>query len=250
MRKEVWLMIFKNIVTLQPKIYQDFYTNLDFLVEQIQKAPKDSLILAPEVALTGFSYQRMEEASEFSKIATQKFLDASTDKTFMTTMIEKKGRGFFNNFKVFWHNTLIHKQSKSKLFALGNEHLHFQAGDEEECVPFVIDGVKCAALICYELRFIEKWQKIQDVEIIFIPAQWGEVRKEHFVTLARALAIANQCYVVVSNPRNLQMAKNSAIITPYGIMHKNDKKPCIEVEINLEEVEHMRKHIQLRGMSV
>lgn len=241
-------MIFKNIITLQPHIHQDFNSNLDFLLQQIQKAPEGSILLAPEVMLTGFAYQRMEEASEFSKIATQKILDVIADKTLIITMIERRGRDFFNNLKVFHNSTLIHKQAKSKLFALGNEHLHFKQGDEEECVPFVIDGIKCGALVCFELRFIENWKKLQQAEIIFIPAQWGEARKQHLATLSRALAIMNQSFVVVSNPMNLQMAKNSSIITPYGIVHKNDKKYSINLEINLEEVEHMRKYIQVRNV--
>lgn len=250
MPKEALLMIFKKIYTLQPRILQDFNSNLDFLIQQIESAEEDSILLAPEVMLSGFSYQKMEEASEFSRIATQRILEATTNKTCIITMIEKNGNAFFNNLKVFHRNCVIHKQAKTKLFALGDEHLHFAQGSVEECVPFVIDGVKCGALICFELRFPKMWERMREAEIIFVPAQWGEPRKEHFETLTRALAILNQSYVVASNPMNLQMARGSAIISPYGLVHKNDKKELIELEINLDEVHRVRKYIQIREHDV
>ncbi|RDU71363.1 carbon-nitrogen hydrolase family protein [Helicobacter anseris] len=240
-------MIFKKIYTLQPHIHQDFNANLEFLLKQINQAQKDSIILAPEVMLTGFAYQKMEEASEFSRIATEKILDATTNKTCIITMIEKNNQMFFNNLKVFHNNEVIHKQAKTKLFVLGDEHLHFKQGDIGECVPFMIDGIKCSALICFELRFPQMWDLVRDSDMVFVCAQWGGPRKEHFETLSRAMAILNQSYVITSNPKNLQMAKGSAIISPYGLVFKNDRKEVIELEVNLEEVSRVRKYIQVRG---
>ena len=242
-------MISKRVYTLQPSIFQDFDRNLDFIIAQLYEIPYGGILLAPEVALTGFAYQRMEEASEFSKKATEKLLSASEGKTFMTTMIEKKNKNFYNNFKVFHHGSIIHKQAKSKLFSLGDEHLYFKEGDSDECVPFVIDGVKCGALVGFELRFLEMWNQMYDAEIIFIPAQWAKIRKMHFETLSRALAIANQSFVITSNPSNQQVECGSAIITPYGLVHLNDHKHRIELEIDLEEVVRMRKYIQTKRVN-
>ncbi len=239
-------MTFKQIYTLQPSIKQDFHHNLDFILKYLQNAREGSIVLAPELALSGYCYQRMQEASDFSRLATERLLASCADKTLIATMIEKNGNHFYNNLKVFHRGEVIHKQAKSKLFSLGDEHLHFAKGDEGECVPFFIDGIKCAALICFELRFTPMWQRLEDAQIVFVPALWGKERKQHFETLARALAIANQCYVIASDPSNLQMAKGSSIITPFGLVHKNDNKECIELEINLKEVTHVRKSIQTR----
>lgn len=246
MRKEVLiLMTFKKIYSIQFKTTQDFNSNLEELLKIINNCEKDSIILTPEVALTGFSYQRMEEANQIARNATECFLQASKDKTIITTMIEKNRNHFFNNLKVFHNSELIHKQSKHNLFPLGEEHLHFMEGDKDEIIPFYIDGIKCGALNCFELRFIDLWEKLRGVEIIFVPAQWGLARKNHFESLLKGLALLNQCFVVASNGANQQIARSSSIITPYGGITQDDNSRIITSEINLSEIEKIRKYINI-----
>ena len=237
-------MISKSLYTLQFKTKQNFEENLIYFKNLILECESDSIILAPEVALTNFCYQRMEEASEFAKEATETLLKLSSEKTIITTMIEKYKNGFYNNLKVFHRGELLHKQSKNKLFPLGNEHLHFQAGNIEEISPFIIDGIKCGAINCFELRFIELWQKLKGCDLIFVPAQWAKERKDHFQTLTKALAITTQSFVVASDGANDTMAKGSSVITPYGVVYKNDKKECVQAQVDLRETSKMRKYIQ------
>lgn len=130
------------------------------------------MIVVPEVVLSGFCYQKMNEASEFSKIATQELVNVSFNKTIVISMIEKCYNNFFNNLKVFLYETIIHKQLKSKLFKLGDENIYFTAGDESEICKFEINGINCAALNCFELRFTELWNLIRGLDIIFVIAQW------------------------------------------------------------------------------
>jgi len=109
-------------------------------------------------------------------------------------------------------NKIIHTQSKAELFVLNDERKYFLAGDEKDIKIIEIDGLKIASLICFELRFIRLWEKLKGADIIFIPAMWGILRKEHLETLSKALAIANQCFVIVSNSANDNMAKSSCKI--------------------------------------
>ncbi|PAF48569.1 carbon-nitrogen hydrolase family protein [Helicobacter sp. 12S02634-8] len=238
-------MISRQLCALQLKTKQDFASNLSAVAALVQKTALDAIILTPEVVFTGFCYQRMEEASEFSKRATESLLAISRDRSIITTMIEKNGNHFFNNLKVFHKGEVIHKQSKCKLFLLGEEHLHFSAGDVEEIVPFFIDGIACGALNCFELRFITLWQRVHQAEIIFVPAQWAKARKDHYETLSKALAITSESFVVASNSANDQMAKGSGIITPYGLVYRNDKKELVTLNADLSEVGKMRKYIYM-----
>ncbi len=230
---------------MQMKTGQDFIENLKYVEEFVAQCGKDAIVCAPEVALSGFAYQKMSEASTFSKLATERLLECSAKykNTLVITMIEEKNKKFFNNLKVFHKGEMIHKQSKNKLFLLGDEQLHFSPGDKEEISIFEIDGIKCAALICFELRFIELWEQIKGADIIFVSAQWAKARKNHFEVLSTALAIANQAFVMASNSANDVMAKGSAIITPYGIVYKNDKKPFVACEVDISETSRMRKYI-------
>lgn len=237
-------MISKKLYSLQVKIGLDFEANLKKVCALLEQCQEDSIVCTPEVVFSGFAYQKMAEAVEFSKIATESLLELSKSRTIVTTMIEQKRNRYFNNLKVFHKGEVIHSQAKHKLFMLGEEHLHFSAGEIEDIVPFYVDSLKCAAINCFELRFIDLWKRAQGADIIFVPAIWGKARKDQFESLCKALAIINQAFVVASDGANDTMAKGSAIITPYGVVYKNDKKEIISSQVDLSEITKMRKYIQ------
>lgn len=235
----------KRFYALQMRVRSSFEENLAQIESLSKSCGEGAIILTPECAISGFCYQKMNEASEFSKIATERLLEASFDKTIITTMIEKSKGKFYNNLKVFSRGVMIHKQSKYKLFPLSDEHNHFAAGSESEFCEFFIDNIKCAAINCFELRFPKIWELVRGADIIFVPAQWGKERKEHFETLTRALAIANQAFVVCADASNFTLAKGSAIISPFGKVIKNDKRELVSAEVDLSEVRKMRKYIKV-----
>ncbi len=241
-------MISKPLYTLQLKTKQNFEDNLTHLKNLILDCESDSIILATEVCLTNFCYQRMDEAAEFAKVATESLLRLCSDRVIVITMIEKYRNGFYNNLKVFYKGELLHKQSKHKLFPLGNEHLHFQSGDIAEIAPFEIDGIVCGAINCFELRFIELWQLLKGCDLIFVPAQWGKERKDNFETLSKALAITTQSFVMASSGANDTCAKGSAIISPFGYATKDDEQEVISLRANFNEITQARKFIDI-GLS-
>lgn len=238
-------MISKQLYALQVKTGQNFEENLTHLKNLILDCESDSIILAPEVCLTNFCYQRMDEASEFAKIATETLLRLSSDRTIAITMIEKYRDGFYNNLKVFHKGELLHKQSKHKLFPLGNEHLHFQSGDIAEIAPFKIDDLTCGAINCFELRFIELWERVKGCDLIFVPAQWGKERKDNFETLCKALAITTQSFVLASSGANDTCAKGSGIISPFGLVLTDDSKEVIAMRADFNAVSQVRKYINI-----
>lgn len=235
----------KRLYALQMKTKFNFEYNLTNIENLANNCGRDAIVLTPEVAISGFCYQRMNDASEFSVIATQRLLQASHDKTIITTMIEKQNGKFYNNLKVFSRGEMIHKQSKYKLFPLGDEHNHFSSGKESEICTFEIDGIMCAGINCFEIRFPRIWELVKGAAIIFVPGQWGRERKEHWETLTRALAIANQAFVVCADSANDTMARGSAIISPFGAVTKNDKREVVSAEVDLSEVQKMRRYINV-----
>ncbi|MBX7490534.1 carbon-nitrogen hydrolase family protein [Helicobacter turcicus] len=241
-------MISKQLYSLQVKTKQNFEENLEHLRNLIIECEGDSIILAPEVCLTNFCYQKMDEASAFAKEATKTLLTLSSDRTIITTMIEKYRNGFYNNLKVFHKGELLHKQSKHKLFPLGNEHLHFQSGDIAEISHFKIDDLVCGALNCFELRFIELWERVKGCDLIFVPAQWGKERKDNFETLTKALAITTQSFVLASSGANDTCAKGSGIITPFGVAITDDSKEIIGAKADFNAITQVRKYINI-GLS-
>lgn len=88
---------------MQMKTGQDFEENFKIIEDFIAHCGKNAIICTPEVALSGFVYQKINEAGEFSKVATERLLECSAKykNTLITTMIEQKIKSFLTILKCF-----------------------------------------------------------------------------------------------------------------------------------------------------
>jgi omega-amidase len=234
-----------NLIALQIKTSPNFEDNLIYLKNLINSCEEDSLILAPELALSGFCYERMQEASDFSIKAIEQLKLLSSNKIIALTFITKKDEKFFNTLYIFYKQQIIHTQSKVQLFPLGNELEYFSAGDEKDIKIIEINGIKIATLICFELRFPRLWEKVKGADIILNPAMWGLKRKDHYETISKSLALVNQCFVIACNCADENMAKGSAIISSFGNIIKDDSKEIIKTVFDPIEIEKTRKYIDI-----
>ena len=221
----------------------DYNINLNTLLLHIDEAHSKSLIVAPEVCLSGFDYDNFDEVCEFSLFATQKIKDASKDKIIILTMIEKRDGEIFNFAKIFHNGEVVYERAKAKLFRFGDEHKYMSEGKDKDIKIVEVDGMKIGIIICFELRFKELWQKLEGCDIIAVPSWWGVLRTEHFKALTHSLAIINQCYVVASDSLNAECTKMSGIIRPHGEDERNGNKPCLEVEYDKKEISTMRRYM-------
>ncbi len=228
---------------IQMKTGEDFAQNLSVLKRLLAKS--GDLAVAPEVCLTGFAYERFEEAAEFGKKALEEILPLSKDRIICYTQIEKENGNFYNYAYVLYKENIVHRQPKVKLFAFGGETNYFTPGKMEDIKIFEIEGKKFGLLICFELRFLEIWQRLKGSEIILLPAMWGKLRKRHFEQLTEALALMNQCFVVASDSANEDMAKSSAIISPFGEAYRDDRKSLLSEAVDLGEVKKMRRYMDI-----
>lgn len=234
-----------NLVSLQTKTKNSFQDNLDYLENLILQTPLKSFILAPELALTNYSYECINEASDFTNIAIKRLLGLSKERTISLTMIEKIDEKYFNTFFMFKDNEIQYKQSKVELFKLNNENKYFTKGNQEKIKLFDFGNLKVGILICFELRFLDYWQELQGADIILVPAMWGKNRKDNYETLCKSLAIINQCYVLASDSANEDCAKSSCIISPFGNKIFDDEKEIISSQIDLKEIKMMRKYLDV-----
>ena len=93
----------------------------------------------------------------------------------------------------------IEVQDKRHLYAHGGEDLFFQPA-QERCI-FEYKGVKILLLVCYDLRF-PVWARNQsgsDYDIIFVVANWPDIRIQYWDALIAARATENQCYIAAVN---------------------------------------------------
>ena len=237
-----------KLIALQIKTTPNFQDNLDHLKELINSCEDNSLILAPELALSGFAYDNMQLAAQFSIKAIEELKELSINKTIALTFIVNHENKYFNTLYIFHNQNIVHTQSKAQLFPLGNELEYFSAGNIDDIKIIEINGLKIATLICFELRFPKLWEKIKGADIILNPAMWGIKRKDHYETISKSLALVNQCFVIACNSADDNMAKGSAIINPFGIVKKDDNLEIIEEKFDLDEIKKVRTYINI-GLS-
>lgn len=230
-------------VVLQLPSKKRYQENLDKLLELLKIHQDKQIIVAPEVYLTAYDYEHMETAAMFSLNALKTLKKEVDEQIVVLTLILKDGDDFVNQAVVIHKHKVVHRQNKVKLFRLGDEDLYLKAGKEKKIKPFKIEGVTYALLICFELRFKELWKRIEGVDVVLVPARWGLLRKRHLEILSRALAVMNQCYVLLSNSSDADMASSSAIILPSGEVRQDDSKESIEGVVDFREIRKMRRYI-------
>ncbi len=233
------------ITLLQTKNLSSYQKSLEQLIEATKEAETNAIIVAPELAVTDFDYDNLDAACEYSEYAIKELCKVIKEQILVLTLFRKEQERVVNQAVVIHNGTVVHTQNKYRLFKLGNEHLHFSAGSGEDIHLFEINGIKFGVLICFELRYKELWKKLEGADIICVPSQWGEPRKRHLEILGSALAVMNQCFVLIANSSNETMAKSSAIYSPMGGVVLNDAALKISHSIDLDEVKLMRRYIAL-----
>ena len=161
----------------------------------------------------------------------------------------------YNSFFMKNKNTLDFPYDKIHLFPLMNEDKYFCKGNRLGI--FKIKNIKVAAVICFDLRFPELFRKLfySDVKIIFLPAEWPLIRKDHLICLARARAIENQCFIILSNAVGYiceeSFAGNSMIINPLGEIINTCKEGVdiiITEDIDLTLLNKVRQKIPVKQL--
>lgn len=93
----------------------------------------------------------------------------------------------------------IASYDKTHLFTPMGENRYYEKGDH--LCSFTLDGVRCAVIICYDLRFPELTRRLalQGLDILFVLSQWPAERVTQLRSLGVARAIENQVFAVCCN---------------------------------------------------
>lgn len=224
---------------------KNYEKNLQTLLTLISDTAEYSLVVAPEVCLTGFDYENFKDVNNFAAIATKAIKETSKNKIIILTLIEEIDGKFYNMAKVFYNGSVVHQRAKARLFTFGGEEKYFTQGNDLDVKVIEIDEIKIAILVCFELRFKDLWKKCEGADVIVTPSWWGVTRTEHFKSFIKTLAIMNQCYVVASDSQNEECSKMSAIISPQGEVTYNGNSACLEVSYSKKEIALMRRYMDV-----
>jgi omega-amidase len=231
------------------------YVAASNLIEKASSGTPDIIVL-PELWTTGYDLENLKDTADEEAREASAFLKETAIKHKVHfvggSVANKTESGIENTMLVFDKNgEQAGKYSKLHLFKLMDEHLYLAAGMEKGL--FSLDSHKFAGLICYDIRFPE-WVRahaLQEVEAMFVVAEWPIQRLEHWRALLIARAIENQCYVIACNrsgsdPNNT-FAGHSMVIGPWGdvIAEAGEGQEILVAEIDLDQVKDARSRIPI-----
>lgn len=202
--------------------FEDKTTNRETALQFIKQAASEKvdMILFPEMTLTGFSMNTSRvgeinnETTDFFKQMSSKFnivigfgyVEGSSNSKNKYSVVAPSGASLVNYTK-------IHP------FSFGEETEFYQSGKVIEF--FNAFDFTISPFICYDLRFPEIFQiASKTASLITVAANWPIERRQHWITLLKARAIENQCYIAginrVGEGNGLTYSGDSMIVDPLG----------------------------------
>lgn len=237
--------------------YKNIEKNYLKLKKMIEKVEGDVVIL-PETWTTGFfPRENLQEYSDLNGERLKEFISKmSKEKNINViagSIINKaKDNKIFNTCYIFERSgENIASYSKTHLFSPMHEDKYFEKGNE--IVTFLLDGVLCGIIICYDIRFLELTRilSLKGIKILFVVAQWPIERIEHWKLLNRVRAIENQIFVVGVNAcgivEDVKFGGNSLVVDPWGkiLCQLGENEEVLTITLNLDELKEIREKINI-----
>jgi len=236
-------------------VWEDSKKNMQKVEDLVNKASKNKveLILFPEMTLTGFTMNihnlllpEGEIISWIKKVAINNNINIGIG---FAIKVDEKGKNKYvivsKEGKVLVMYTKIHP------FSYSGEDDKYYSGDEI-CIC-KINEFQITPFICYDLRFPEIFQiASKQAQIITVAASWPKSREHHWITLLKARAIENQCYVIGINRvglgDGLQYNGASIFISPSGkILNKiNSEETLIIRNLELEKIREVKDEFDIK----
>ncbi|MCR4442407.1 MAG: carbon-nitrogen family hydrolase [Peptococcaceae bacterium] len=143
----------------------------------------------------------------------------------------------------------VARYDKVHLFRLMREDQYLAAGEQR--AVFELDGVKCAVIICYDLRFPElvRALALDGAQVLFVPAQWPMPRIHPWRILIQARAIENQMFVAgvnrVGKEGRYLFFGHSMVVDPSGdvLAEGSEDEELLLADIDLEQVKKVREYM-------
>lgn len=202
--------------------------NFSHAAELVKRAMKDKpdVLVLPETWNTGFFPRENLQALCDRDGSRVKQVFGALAERYQVNIVagsvsNVRGSKVYNTAMVFDRTgACIASYDKTHLFTPMGEDNYYTPGDR--LCTFVLDGVKCGLIICYDVRFPELTRSltVPGLDMLFVVSQWPKVRTFHLRSLTTARAIENQMFLVCCNSCGTAgqtvYGGNSAIIDPWG----------------------------------
>lgn len=228
-------------------VLEDKHSNFVTVEEFVRQAAENQsdLIIFPEMTCTGFTMKSdvFAEKNDETLLFMKKLSHRYHIKICFGQPVYRKGHAYNNLMIVDGEKELL---SYDKIHLIGEENDHYEKGNS---ISFCcMSQMRFAALICYDLRFPEIFQYASLYsDVIIVIASWPEIRDDHWLTLLKARAIENQCYIIgvnrIGKDQQYSYLGHSVVYNSYGemISSLSEEEENIYVDIHENDTKNVLK---------
>ena len=226
------------------------------LIKEAAKANPDVILLPEMFNLGFFPRENLQELSDNDGEKTKEIMSALARELSVNivagSVANNKEDGVYNTAYVFSSSgEVIGEYDKTHLFSPMGEDKFFKKGNS--LCSFTIDGVKCGILICYDIRFPELTRSltVNGIDVLFLVAQWPNVRIPHLHALCKARAIENQMFVACCNScgkaGETVYGGSSVIFNPWGelLCSAKENEEIIFADCDMSIIKNIRETINV-----
>lgn len=238
--------------------------NLKKITQYIKKAARGGAELCAFPEYMMFYTSSFQTASELSKeaetingefvseISSQAKLNKIQVVGTFYEKSRKKDRVYDTSFLINKSGKLLSIYRKIHLYdALGFKESKKLAPGKKISKPVKTSIGKMGMMICYDLRFPEMSRTLANAgsEILVVPSAWvmGKMKEEHWMTINKARAIENGCYVISPDQVGNIYCGRSVVVDPFGkiLLDMKKRQGISFVDIDLQRVNQTRKVLPL-----
>ena len=197
--------------------WEEVRLNLSRLDDMLQPlVGKTDLIVLCEMFSTGFSMNAGTICSAENSAAALQWMQKQSrqiDAMIAGSIAVEENTHYYNRFYWISPDGNAGYYDKHHLFTMSGEPKYYTAGAARK--QFEWRGWQIKPIICYDLRFPEWFRnsRTNPYDLLICSASWPTVRSDAWLTLLKARALENQCYVV---------GVNRVGTDGYGLEHKGD----------------------------
>ena len=214
------------------------------------------LVIFPEMTLAGFTLNPEAYGEDRKNSKSIAFFKEEAKKNGVAICfgLPIQENGISTNHCIVMDETgeILADYAKIHPFSYGAEAKHYIGGTEIQFC--IVKGVPLSPFICYDLRFPEIFQIASEKShIITVIANWPASRREHWMTLLKARAIENQCFLIGVNRSGdgggLSYHGDSMAVSPTGevLAHAEGSNGLTILEIDPHEAANVRAGFPLKA---
>jgi len=230
--------------------WEDKVRNLERMGEMISSIPGETdLLILPEMFNTGFSMNPSELAEPPESVTFDWLQDISAryNSGICGSYIVSENSKFYNRWIFVSADGEVSIYDKRHLFSMSGEEALFTRGEKR--IVFNFRGIRICPNVCYDLRFPVWSRNRNNYDLLINSANWPESRRDVWITLLKARALENQCFVagvnrIGTDGAGISYCGDSMMLGPKGeiIAEGRQNEECIiSGEISIGELSDFRR---------